>query len=366
MHFQTLITQLRQTHQAFQHRAVVAVNQNLILRNWLFGRHIVEFEQHGKDYAQYGEKLLYRLAGELKKEGMKGVAYTNLTLFRKFYLYYPQLGQLAPEIPALPGSQQNLQALPEESAQQHLPVQKLLDNLSFTHFVELLKMDDPVKRLFYELEVIKGNWSYRQLRRQIGSSLYERTGLSNDKAALLSQRNENAAVRPEDLVRDPYVFEFLGLHSKEVFEEKDLEKALLDHLQEFLLELGSGFCFEARQKTFLIDNRRYRIDLLFYHRVLKCHVLIDLKLGEFNHEDAGQMNFYLNYMADNEMTAGDRPPIGIILCTYKNEAVVRYATGGIDNQLFVSRYLLELPTEEVLKQFILDEQKRLQREVDAE
>ena len=152
---------------------------------------------------------------------------------------------------------------------------------------------------------------------------------------------------------------FLGLKHQEVFLEKDLEKALLDHLQDFLLELGAGFCFEARQKSFLIDNRRYKVDLMFYHRVLKCTILIDLKLGEFTHEAAGQMNFYLNYFKENEAMKDDNPPIGIILCSYKNEAVVRYATGGLDNQLFVSRYLLQLPSVEQLQQFLLEERKKI-------
>ena len=360
MKFKNLIKSIHQAHEIFQKRAVVSVNKNLILRNWLFGFFIVEFEQNGKDYAQYGENLLYRLAEELKKQGIKGAAYTNLTLFRKFYLYYPQFSQLVNNITSLPLATSNLQTVSEDLTILSLPIEQMANKFSFSHFIEFLKVAEPQKRHFYEIESIKGSWSVRQLRRQIGSLLYERTGLSNNKTTLLSKLKEQSKPsKPSEMIRDPYVFEFLGLKTKEVFQEKDLEKALLDHLQEFLLELGSGFCFEARQKSFLIDNRRYKIDLLFYHRILKCHVIIDLKMDAFTHEDAGQMNFYLNYFTDNEMKKDDNPPIGIILCTYKNETVVKYATGGVDNKLFVSRYLLQLPSEEELKQFILEEQKNL-------
>ncbi len=360
MDYKKLVEYFNQTQAVFQAKAVVAINQSLILRNWLFGFYIVEYEQNGKDYAKHGERLLYNLADELKRQGIKGVSYTNLTLFRKFYLGYPQFSLLIKDIPELNLLNANLQALPEDFKTELLAPHELLSTLlSFTHFVELLKIDDPHQRLFYEIESIKGSWSYRQLHRQIATSLYERTGLSVDKQTLLKQIQGEQKFAPSELIRDPYVFEFLGLKMREVFREKDLEKALLDHLQDFLLELGTGFCFEARQKTFLIDNRRYKIDLLFYHRILKCHVLIDLKMDEFTHEDAGQMNFYLNYFRSHEMQDTDNPPVGIILCSLKNEAVVKYATGGLDNRLFVSRYLLQLPSEEQLKHFLIEEKKKL-------
>lgn len=198
------------------------------------------------------------------------------------------------------------------------------------------------------------------MHRQIATLLYERTGLSHNKEALLAQiTGDNTPTTLSDIIRDPYVFEFLGLKIAEVLPEKALERALLDHLQTFLLELGTGFCFEARQKSFLIDNRRYKVDLLFYHRILKCHVVIDLKVDEFTHEDAGQMNFYLNYHIENEMQEGDNPPIGIILCALKNETVVRYATGALDNQIFVSKYMLQLPDEKTLLNFINQEKLNL-------
>lgn len=357
MNFQTLLQNIRQTHETVQAQVVTAINQGLVIRNWIMGFYMVEFEQNGQDYAHYGDRLLYRLSEELAKLGMKGVSYTNLTLYRKFYLTYPHLVMAAAQhLPVAP----NLQTPSEDLGEYALPVDLLLKNFTFSHFIELLKVEQETNRAFYEIEAIKGNWSVRQLRRQIGSLLYERTGLSFNKEALLAQtKGEGATISPADVIREPYVFEFLGLKMSEAFQEKELEKALLDHLQEFLLELGAGFCFEARQKSFLIDHRRYKIDLLFYHRLLKCHVVIDLKTRQFEHEDAGQMNFYLNYHRENLMGDGDSPPVGIILCTYKNEAVARYATGSMDNQLFVSRYLLQLPGEDVLRNFLLEEKKRM-------
>lgn len=363
MDFSKLIDQLREAHTAMQVRAGSAVNQSHTLRNWLFGYYIVEFEQHGQDYAEYGARLLYRIAAELKKSGLKGISYTNLTLFRKFYLFYPQIGSLVRSFLDFDTGEKStiqiLQAPPEEFENTPmLPVETLLSKFTFTHFVELIKVEDPVNRFFYEIECIKGNWTYRQLQRQIGSLLFERTGLSQNKEALLAQvKFGNASFALQDVIRDPYVFEFAGLKPQEIVPEKALEKALLDHLQGFLLELGTGFCFEARQKSFLIDNRRYKVDLLFYHRILKCHVMIDLKTDEFSHEYAGQMNFYLNYHKDNEMQESDYPPVGIILCTGKNASVVKYATGSLDNQILVSKYMLQLPDERTLLRF-LDKEKQ--------
>ena len=365
MDFTTLLQQLNQTHTFMQSRAVSVVNQSHTLRNWLYGFYIVEYEQNGQDYAEYGSRLLYRISEELKKSGIKGISYTNLTLFRKFYLYYPQIGMVVRTLAGLDAVDkslmQNLQPLAEDfESTQTMPPEMLLSKLSFTHFVELLKIDEPIKRFFYEIEALKGNWGRRQLHRQIATLLYERTGLSRNKEALLAQVEKgNMPTTLADIIRDPYVFEFLGLKTTEVLPEKGLEKALLDHLQTFLLELGTGFCFEARQKSFLIDNRRYKIDLLFYHRILKCHVVIDLKMDEFSHEDAGQMNFYLNYHIENEMQEGDNPPIGIILCALKSETVVRYATGALDNQIFVSKYMLQLPDEKTILNFINQEKMNL-------
>ena len=219
----------------------------------------------------------------------------------------------------------------------------------------MIKFDDPLERLFYEVETIKNNWSVRELERAINTALYVRTGLSKNKEAIIRKFKNQKPVQSIDVIRDPYFLEFLGLEERSEYSESELEQAILDHLQKFLIELGTGFCFEARQKRITFDNTHYRIDLVFYHRILKSHILIDLKIGKFDHTDAGQMNVYLNYYKDTEMSDGDNPPIGIILCGSKGEALAKYATSGIDNQLFVSKYLVQLPDKKVLENFIKEE-----------
>lgn len=238
-------------------------------------------------------------------------------------------------------------------------VELLLSRLTFSHFIELLQADSDIKRLFYEIEAMKNNWKVRELQRAIATSLYERTGLSTNKEGVIQKIKDGSILNPSDIIRNPYFLEFLGLEEKSEFSENDLETAIINDLQLFLIELGRGFCFEARQKRITFDNTHYHIDLVFYHRILKCHVLIDLKLGIFDHSDAGQMNMYLNYYTENEMSEGDNPPIGIILCAQKNESLVRYATGGLPQQIFVSKYLVNLPKEEELIAFIKQEQDKL-------
>jgi predicted nuclease of restriction endonuclease-like (RecB) superfamily len=241
-----------------------------------------------------------------------------------------------------------------------VPVVTLIQKLTFSHFVELLRLDDPLQRAFYEMECVKGVWSVRELKRQIGSLLFERLGLSTDKEKLLRLTAEEVTpFLPADIIKDPYIFEFLGLAPKEVFREKDLETALLDHLQEFLLELGNGFCFEDRQKKIRIGHSDYFVDLVFYHRKLHCHVLIELKVEPFNHVNAGQLNTYVNYYRKREMAEGDNPPIGLLLCTDKDHALVEYALGGMDENLFVSTYKVALPKAEELEAFLLRESKDL-------
>jgi predicted nuclease of restriction endonuclease-like (RecB) superfamily len=226
----------------------------------------------------------------------------------------------------------------------------LITRLSFTHFVELLAVEDPLKRSFYEAECIRGNWGKRELKRQIASLYFERSALSRDKEKLARLTHAGAdPAEPQFTIRDPYVFEFVDLKAREVMSESHLEDQLLDKLQEFLLELGHGFCFEARQKRILIGDSHFFIDLVFYHRILKCHVLIELKLDEFNHENIGQLNTYVSWYAKNMRTEGDNPPIGILLCTQKDHALVEYALAGMDNQLFVSKYQLHLPRREELQ-----------------
>jgi predicted nuclease of restriction endonuclease-like (RecB) superfamily len=231
--------------------------------------------------------------------------------------------------------------------------EKLITSLSYSHFLELMSIDDPLQRVFYEVECMRGQWSVRELRRQISSLLFERTGMSQDKARLAEHVRLNAeTMTPALAIRDPYVFEFLGIKSREVMAESELEDLLLDKVQDFLLELGRGFCFEARQKRILIGDEFFFVDLVFYHRILKCHILIELKVDEFKHEYLGQLNTYVNWFRKNEMATGDNPPVGLLLCTRKNHALMEYALAGMDNQLFVSRYQTELPRKEELEQFI--------------
>jgi predicted nuclease of restriction endonuclease-like (RecB) superfamily len=236
------------------------------------------------------------------------------------------------------------------------PPQLLIGGLSFTHFVELLQLNDPLERRFYEAEALRGNWSVRELKRQIATQYYARSGLSTDRAALARHAHAGAerqdALAFRQVIRDPYVFEFLGLTSQEVMGESALEDALLDKLQAFLLELGHGFCFEARQKRLVIGGEHFFVDLVFYHRVLKCHVLVELKTDAFQHEHLGQLNAYVSYYRKTQMTEGDQPPVGILLCTAKNHELVEFALAGMANTLFVSRYQVRLPGKEEMTAFV--------------
>lgn len=234
----------------------------------------------------------------------------------------------------------------------------LITRLSFTHIRQLLPIDDPFERFFYELECIKGTWSVRELRRQITTNLYFRAGISKKPEQLLEKLvNEDYSLSMT--VKDPITLEFLGLDAKESVSESDLEQALIDHLEEFMLELGRGFCFEARQKRILIDDEYYFPDLVFYNRILHCSVIVELKNEEFSHENFGQLNAYVGYYKENEMHPGDNPPVGILLCTKKGKKMVEYALSGIDNHLFVSTYMLQLPNKSQLEQFLIRELKVL-------
>jgi predicted nuclease of restriction endonuclease-like (RecB) superfamily len=244
------------------------------------------------------------------------------------------------------------------SAQSTNPPEALVDRLSYSHFELLIGLEGDLKRGFYETEAIRGQWSVRELRRQIGSLLFERTGLSTDKAKLAEVVRQGAETNvPAFAIRDPYVFEFLGIRPREVMGETDLEDALLDKVQEFLLELGRGFCFEARQKRIRIGGDFFFVDLVFYHRILKCHVLIELKADEFRHEHLGQLNTYVNWFRKHVRIEGDNPPVGLLLCTRKNHALVEYALAGMDSQLFVSHYQMELPKKQDLERLLETELK---------
>ena len=355
-----LVSAIAQVHGQTQRQAVQAVNLALTLRNWLVGYYIVEYEQNGSDRARYGERLLEKLTTDLRRRLGRGFGSRNLEMFRRFYRLYPIPQSLIAEF-----SSTILNTPPALSSlldgQNDAYFERLFKELPWTHFIELIRMDDPLKRAFYEIQTLQNRWSVRELKRQINSLLYERVGLSRDQEGVLALAQEGALdSSPTAMIRDPYVFEFLGLKREDRYTESQLERALLDHIQEFLLEMGKGFCFVARQQRVTFDNEHYYLDLLLYNRRLKCLVAIDLKLGHFQHEYAGAMNFYLNYLKAEEMEADENPPIGLVLCSEKNETQVEYALGGLSNQIFVSRYLLHLPTQEELEAFVRRTRKQLE------
>jgi predicted nuclease of restriction endonuclease-like (RecB) superfamily len=358
--FEQLVEQIRNADEQLKSQATKAVNVSLTLRNWLIGLYLHEYEQSGSDRATYGAKVIERVAERLTSEGMERADSRELRRYRQLYLAYPQIREaVTPEFLALLPERIRESATPEL----HIPAQKLLTHLSFTHLAELIKIDNPVKRTFYEAECIKGGWSVRELKRQVASLYYERSGLSLDKDALSEIAHQGAeADSPALAIRDPYVFEFLGLKPKEVMRESDLEEALLDKLEDFILELGRGFCFEARQRRILIGDEHFFVDLVFYHRILKCHVLIELKVVGFTHEHLGQLNTYVNWFREHEMTEGDNPPVGILLCTDKNQTLIKYALAGMDNDLFVSKYQLALPDEEAMRDFLNDHLDEIEEE----
>lgn len=360
MTFDQLITTLEGVHQLLAARAVQQVNTALTVRNWLIGYYFVEFDQHGEDRADYGQRLMERTAERL--EGIRGMAVSNLRNFRQFYLMYRWFGSYIAEQTGFTPIHQTvsgeLQPVDNEEEMLKMPPQRLLNALAFSHFIELIRLDSELKRRFYEVEAVKNGWSVRQLTRATTTLLFERTGLSTDKAAVISRLAEDKPGPVAERMRDPYVLEFLNLSEQAEYSENDLETAILSHLQTFLIEMGRGFCFEARQRRITFGNTHYKIDLVFYHRILKCHVLIDLKIGRFDHGDAGQMNLYLNYYRENEMTEGDNPPVGLILCADKDDSLVRYATGGMANDLFVSKYQLQLPDQQTLLNLIREDLER--------
>ena len=355
--FDALVAAIEGAHTALAAQASKAVNISLTLRNWLIGCYIHEYEQAGADRAAYGGRLLDSLAGRLQGGGLKRVDARELRRFRQFYLVYPQIRvALPPELPVK--TSRDIRETPSpKSPNTQVPALHLLERLSFSHFTELLQMADSAQRNFYEIEALRGSWSVRELKRQIATQYYQRSGLSSNQPALahLTQTQAQSRTNPiavNAFIRDPYVFEFLGLESREVVTEGQLEDALLDRLQNFLLELGHGFCFEARQKRLLIGGEHFFVDLVFYHRVLKCHVLIELKNDAFQHQHLGQLNTYVSYYQQHEMSAGDQPPIGILLCTTKNHELVEFALAGMANQLFVSRYQVQLPDKAQMAAFL--------------
>lgn len=396
MNFPTLVSDIRALTSSAQAAAARTADRLLTLRSWLIGAWIVEYEQNGEDRAAYGEALIERLAEDLDRDEVRGLSARNLKNFRQLVLTWPDLdagrtaiavlGPIrqtasaefsAPEIrqtpsaefalvvrastgfPSLAARAATLDRLPWQDAAW---TERLFASLTFSHLLELSRIDIPLKRAFYELQLLKEGWAVRELKRQVKSMLFERIGLSRDKDAVLAlSRDGRLMETPAMILRDPYVLEFLGLPEPHAFTEAALEAALLDHLQEFLRELGRDFCFVDRQLRITVGGDHHHLDLLFFHRGLRCLVAIDLKIGEFDHRDAGQMHFYLNWIAVNLTKPDESPPVGLLLCAGKDEEKVHYATANLPRKVFVSRYLTVLPSEEQLTRWLHEERLRLAR-----
>ena len=315
-------------------QAYQAVNSILVKTYWDIGKRIVEYEQAGKERADYGSSLLDNLSRDLKDRHGKGFSRRNVLDMRRFYLNYP-----------------NWQTVSAE--------------LSWSHYVELLEIEDTLERSFYEKQTVNDKWSVRELSRQVNSALFHRIALSRNKKEVLKISKKGLiTVNEKDIIKDPYVLEFLKVSENYKLSEKELEQRIINHLQQFLLELGKGFSFVSRQHRITSGSNHFYVDLVFYHRILKCFVLIDIKLGKATPQDIGQMNFYLNYFKKEENSEGDNEPIGIILSATKNDIDVEFALGGIMNKLFVSKYKLFLPDRKELQeklQKMLRSEKRSER-----
>ncbi|MDH7514681.1 MAG: PDDEXK nuclease domain-containing protein [Bacteroidota bacterium] len=346
---------------AARRTAARSVNSVMTAAYWLIGRRIVESEQKGGVRAEYGEKLIERLAADLSARYGKGFSVRNVWQMRAFYLAWPNLQTPSaesdkPKILQTPSAESSLPILSAPSRETgHGAIEQFLKNVSFhfplpwSAYVRLLAVKNENARRFYETEALRGGWSVRQLDRQINSQFYERTALSHNKAAMLAKGQKalpEDRITPEEEIKDPYVLEFLGL--KDEYSESDLEEALIRHLETFLLELGGDFCFAGRQKRLRIGDEWYRVDLVFFHRRLQCLVIVELKIGKFTHADAGQMHLYLNYAQEHWTRDGENPPVGLILCAQKDEAVVRYALDRLPNKVLAAEYKTALPDEKEL------------------
>ena len=372
--FGDLTSIIQTTHDAALSSAVKAINRMQTMRNWLIGYYIVEYEQHGKDRAEYGAKLLKKLEERVNRKGMTRNTFQSA---RNFYRMYPQIIE---NFQINKGASMSCKSYmdttnkisdtesidnqsngicPTVSCKFQTSGKTIISKLSYSHMYEIMKVSDPLARYFYEQECIKCTWSVRELRRQISTNLYVRAGISANPDKLLSLPSVQGHDSAELQIRQPFTFEFLGLKAQDIVDEHDLEEALISHLQEFILELGKGFCFESRQKRIIIDDEYYYPDLVFYNRILHCGVIIELKNEEFSYENFGQLNAYISHYRENEMQPGDNPPIGILLCTRKGKKMVEYALAGMDNQLFVSTYMLQLPDKKTLEEFLL---KQLDKE----
>lgn len=375
MTFNNLVSGISAVNKYLKDSAACAINKHVTARNWLIGYYIFNYEQKGRDRAKYGDRLVDCLAEQLNDNGLSG---RNLKLFRQFYLSFPNLSESIVQflgsngqIVQSPIAQLQLTSIQQDKIVQSpiaqsihnsvsVPGDKLFNRLSYTHLLQLLPIEDPLERSFYEIECIKGVWSVRELQRQIKSNCYLRSGLSKRPDKLIAQINGAAETTDiVDVIKSPYTFEFLGIPAKDIVEESELERALMDNLQEFILELGQGFCFEARQKRILVDNNYYFYDLLFYNRLAHCGVIIELKTEALDYKDVAQINLYRNYYKDNFMASGDNPPIGILLCTKSGKEMVKYAMDGIDRNLYVQEYSLHLPSVEKLEGWLKEEIRKI-------
>ena len=362
MNFDQLVTLCRETHEVIHGRTVRAVDAALVVRNWFFGWYVVEYEQRGEDRAQYGKFVIKRLSEALSKQIGKGFSPRSLEQARRFYLTFRSIPQTASAESALPvGPARIAQTLSAELGKDEdslpsttewnlvLPSVSRRFPLGWSHYVELLTIDSADERRFYEIETAANQWSVRELQRQIASSLYERLALSRDKEEIRRLATEGQIVeKAADLIKNPLVLEFLGLDDLPHYSEDELESAIIDQLESFLLELGKGFLFEARQKRFTFDNDHFFVDLVFYNRLLRCYVLIDLKRDKLTHQDLGQMQMYVNYFDRHVKLPDELPTIGIVLCHRKNDALVEL-TLPPDANIFASKYQLYLPSKEELK-----------------
>jgi predicted nuclease of restriction endonuclease-like (RecB) superfamily len=317
--YQSLIEQIGGLLQSGRQKAAQSINSILVQTYWGIGRYIVEFEQHGNERAEYGTQLFERLSKDLTNTYGKGFGRSNLLYMRKLYLYFQISGTLS-------------------------------HKLTWSHYYEILKADSELEIGFYSKQCEKENWSVRELKRQMKSSLFERIALSKDKIGVLRLAEIGHIIEtPEDLLKDPFVLEFLNIPEQNQYLESELEEQIISNLQQFIMELGKGFAFIGRQYRMSLGGKHFYLDLLFYHRILKCFVLVDLKRGEIDHQDIGQMNLYLNYFKKEESTEGDNDPIGIILGAHKNHILVEYATDSITNKVLLSKYQLYLPNKEQLQ-----------------
>jgi predicted nuclease of restriction endonuclease-like (RecB) superfamily len=387
--FESLVGRIQSASEALQQDARAVINRNVTCRAWVTGYYIVEYEQNGKDRAKYGEQLLPNLS---KRLGEKSFGISSLKNYRKFYLLYPELnatiagyitdkfadseqivstlllpqksqsviGQFGLQKSQTPSGQLDVSqdgfAMSLSNGDVIANPNSLFNRLSFSHIILLLQLDDKLQRAFYAIEAMRGPWSVRELKRQIDTNYYARSGWSR-KPELLARKLKGTLGKPsfrED-IKSPYFFEFLGLTSKDIIEEDDLETAIISHLKNFIMELGMGFCLEDEQKRLLIDDRYYKADLVFYHRILKCHCIIELKAHRLEYSDMAQLNMYMEYYHKHYMQPDDNPPVGLLLCTEYGKEMVEYLTPFTDPHLFVAKYELQLPSKERIKEFLMRE-----------